>query len=109
MLIMLQETLTMRHAGWALGMLLGLTAIIGCGSDDSDVTTADVDTGAVAGPLYLIAASFLTGDQTETYLVTSTSFDETTIVDPTDGPKLLGGIVPVVRNGSVFVPDSNGP
>jgi hypothetical protein len=108
---MLQETLTLRHASWALAMLLGLTASTGCGGDDNAITTASLDTGAseTAGPLYLIAASFITGDQTETYLVTSTSFDESTIVDPTDGPKLLGGIVPVVRNGSVFVPDSNGP
>jgi hypothetical protein len=82
------------------------TAAVGCGSDDGTrLAPGEGD----SGPLYLVAASFITGDQTETYLVTTTSFDETTIVDPTNGPQLLGGIVPVVRNGSVYAPDSNGP
>lgn len=86
---------------------LAATAAIGCGNDDA--TSVVPGETAEGGPLYLIAASFITGDQTETYLVTSPTFDETTTVNATDGPQLLGGIVPVVRNGSVYAPDSNGP
>lgn len=97
----------------AIAAALGLIVLAGCGGDDSTGTSGPGSTddkdGAGNGPLYLIAASFITGDQTETYLVTSPTFDETTTIDPTRGPKLLGGIVPITRNGSVFAPDSNGP
>jgi hypothetical protein len=95
-----------KQRATALGVLLSVIALGGCGGEE-DVTSTAVET--TAGPLYLVAASILTGDQTETYLVTSPSFDETTVIEPTDGPKLLGGIVPTVRNGSVYAPDSNGP
>jgi hypothetical protein len=93
--------------GAAMATLSSIAALAGCGSED-DVTSATEEL-APRGPLYLVAASFLTGDQTETYLVTSPTFDETTSIDPTDGPKLLGGIVPVAHGGSVYAPDSNGP
>jgi hypothetical protein len=98
---------TQRAARTPRTALVALVAMAagGCGNDD-ETSVGDV---VGSGPLYLIAASFITGDQTETYLVTSPSFDETTTIDPTDGPQLLGGIVPVVRNGSVYAPDSNGP
>lgn len=86
----------------AIGCWL-LLSIAGCG--DSRTSAG----GDGTGPLYLIATSFSAGDETETYLVTADSFDEGTTIDPTDGPKLLGGVVPLVRNGSVFVPDANGP
>jgi hypothetical protein len=59
--------------------------------------------------LYLVAASFITGDDIETYLVTTETFDESTSIDPTNGPKLLGGIDVVVGGGGIFAPDSNGP
>lgn len=87
--------------------LLALASVVlsnGCRNDaDSDRTNGGT------GPLYLVATSFSAGDQTETYLVTTPAFDSSTRIDPTDGPKLLGGVVPVVRNGAVFLPDSNGP
>lgn len=86
---------------------------------DEDETTEPVEESDAGGgdagaqerdPLYLIATSFVTGDERETYLVTSSSFDSSTKVPSlTDGPKLLGGIVPVVHDGVVFVPDSNSP
>ncbi|HTV24772.1 MAG TPA: hypothetical protein VMG12_39035, partial [Polyangiaceae bacterium] len=87
-------------------LALAAAAALAC-SGDEEANAAPSGTGS--GPLYLIAASFISGDQTETYLVTSPTFDESTTIDPTDGPQLLGGIVPVVRNGSVYAPDSNGP
>jgi hypothetical protein len=92
--------------------LTGLLALAGCGDDDSSDTGTPTDqagTEAGSGALYLIAATVLAGDQTETYLVTSPTFDESTKLDPTNGPKLLGGVSPVVHDGSAFVPDSNGP
>lgn len=61
------------------------------------------------GPLYLVATTFSAGDQDETYLVTTDRFDAQTALDPTSGPKLLGGVVPTVHNGAVFVPDSSAP
>lgn len=85
-----------------------VAAALGCGSDDAAGREEEGEGGS-DGPLYVIAASFITGDQTETYLVTSDSFDKSTKIDPTDGPKLLGGIDVVVRDGSVFAPDGNGP
>lgn len=90
----------------ALAGLFGAPFLAGC-SGDGDGT--QLGATSTEGPLYLVAASFLSGDQTETYLVTSPTFDETTVIDPTNGPQLLGGIVPVVHGGSVYAPDSNGP
>jgi hypothetical protein len=86
----------------ALSLVFGLA---GC-SDDSK---KEANAPAGDGPLYVIATEFTAGDQAETYLVTTNRFDETTSFDPTNGPKLLGGIVPVVHGGAVYVPDSNGP
>lgn len=74
----MQETKTMKRPGAALVALLA-TAALGCGTDDA-TSVAPNESGE--GPLYLIAASFITGDQTETYLVTSPTFDETTAVKP---------------------------
>jgi hypothetical protein len=89
------------------------------GGQPSGGTTADAGSGPLGGqasggaqsavPLYLIATSFSAGDQRETYLVTSPSFDEETTFNTTDGPKLLGGVVPVVHGGAVYVPDPNSP
>jgi hypothetical protein len=76
------------------------------GSQDG---SPDSGTGETKKPLYLIAAAFLSADQYETYLVTSSTFEKSTKIDPTRGPKLLGGIVPVVVGGSVYAPDSNAP
>jgi hypothetical protein len=80
------------------------------GGDAATSTDAGAgDAGSSEKPLYLIAAAFLSADQYETYLVTSTTFEKSTQIDPTRGPKLLGGIVPVVVGGSVYAPDSNAP
>jgi hypothetical protein len=82
-------------------------AVTACTSDEEQKQDAGVE--ASEGPLYVIASSFITGDEIETYLVTTDSFDKSTEIDPTDGPKLLGGIDIVVHDGAVFAPDSNGP
>ncbi|MGC4088046.1 MAG: hypothetical protein QM756_09135 [Polyangiaceae bacterium] len=79
--------------------------VLGCSSDDGEKKGP----GTGSGPLYLLATNFSAGDQAETYLVTTSTFDASTVIDPTSGPKLLGGVVPVVRDGAVFVPDANGP
>jgi hypothetical protein len=78
---------------------------------DDGATVTDTPPGGASGegPLYLVATNFSAGDQDETYLVTSTSFDATTTIDSTNGPKLLGGIVPTVHGGAVFAPDSTSP
>jgi len=91
------------RVSWAC---LGLAAAgIGCGSDD--ITTSTSGTGT--GPLYLVATFFSTGDTETTYFVTSPTFDETTQLDSTDGPELLGGVVPTIWNGAVFAPDAMAP
>lgn len=59
--------------------------------------------------LYVVATSFEAGDQRETYLVTTGRFDRATELDPTDGPKVLGGVVPIAHAGSVYVPDAGRP
>lgn len=64
---------------------------------------------AQAAPLYLIATSFTAGDQRETYLVTSKTFDASTTINPSSGVKLLGGVVPLVHNESVFVSSQQEP
>lgn len=88
----------------------GLPALLlGACDDGATVTGAPPGGGAGEGPLYLVATTFSAGDQDETYLVTSSSFDSTTSIDSTNGPKLLGGIVPTVHGGSVFAPDSTSP
>lgn len=79
------------------------------GSDGSLPPAEPGANESAGGSLYLIATSFSAGDQTETYLVTTDSFDETTVVDSTDGPSLLGGVVPTVRNGAVYAPDTGSP
>lgn len=80
------------------------------GKQDAGASDAGAsDAGDAKKPLYLIAAAFLSGDQYETYLVTSATFEKSTKINPTRGPKLLGGIVPVVVGGSVYAPDSNAP
>ena len=61
------------------------------------------------GDLFLVATSFEAGDERETFFVTSPTFDETTTFDPTDGPKVLGGVVPVVHDGVLFVTDAGRP
>ena len=96
---------------------VGFVLMLGCAlagtSACEDEPTGDDGEGeahaAHDGPLYLFATRFEAGDQIETYLVTTDSLDRDTKVDPTDGPKLLGGIVPLVHNGMAYVPDSNGP
>lgn len=61
------------------------------------------------GPLYVVATSFEVGEERETYLVTTESFDEDTEIDPRDGPHLLGGVVPIAHGGAVYVPDAGRP
>jgi hypothetical protein len=91
---------------------LGLVALA-CSDDGARLlapSAADPSVPSADGsPLYLIATSFITGDQIETYLVTSPTFDESTVIDPTNGPKLLGGIDMTVSGGRAFGPQSNGP
>jgi hypothetical protein len=112
----------------ALGVSATALVLAACGSDEATVlgpeAPSDQSGGGTGGepgddnagddsgdqdPLYLIATSFITGDQLETYLITSKTFDESTVVDPTNGPKLLGGIDITVGAGYAFAPDSNGP
>jgi hypothetical protein len=101
---------------------LAVLLTAGCSSDEARVIETDIaseqpatdseqpgGTETAAEPLYLIATSFITGDELETYLVTSKTFDESTVIDPTNGPKLLGGIDILVGGGRAFAPDSNGP
>jgi hypothetical protein len=90
--------------GVSLVTMLALSGI-GCGDDDSRSEVLSTSTS----PLYLIATYFNAGDQQETYLVTSSTFDAQTKINPTDGIKVLGGVIPIVHNGSVFVTDSNAP
>jgi hypothetical protein len=96
----------------ALGLVLGAW-LAACAGDDAEVLTGQppspLTPAGEGSPLYLVATSFITGDQIETYLVTTESFDESTVIEPTNGPKLLGGIDVVVGGGSAFAPDSNGP
>jgi len=91
-----------------LSSCLGILAALGtsaCSGGEHDDKVGESGTG----PLYLLATNFSAGDQNETYLVTSKTFDADTKIDPTNGPKLLGGIVPTVHGGAAFVPDANGP
>ncbi|MET0342262.1 MAG: hypothetical protein ABW252_14755 [Polyangiales bacterium] len=68
---------------------------------------APTASGAGAGPRWVVATSFVTADQTETYLVTTKSLAADATLDPTRGPKLLGGVVPRVHAGAVYVPEAN--
>jgi hypothetical protein len=90
--------------GWLALALAG--GSIGCGSDDDGAPSPE---GAGSGPLYLIATFFSAGDNETTYFVTSPTFDASTQIDSTNGPELLGGVVPTVWNGAVFAPDSTAP
>jgi hypothetical protein len=102
-----QARIALRLLPAIIGCAVGVTA---CADDELDARdTAQAEATAGDGPLYLIASSFSAGDQTETYLVTTPTFDKDTEIDATDGPKLLGGIVPNVVGHAVIVPDSNGP
>lgn len=58
---------------------------------------------------YLTAVWISAGDVDETYLVVTDSFDASTELEPTNGVQLLGNIVPVVHEGSVYVTDANAP
>jgi hypothetical protein len=104
-----------RSASTLAKALVALSAslLAACGSDEDPIDTlseGNVGEGtAPTDPLYVVATSFITGDDLETYLVTSDTFDESTVINPTAGPKLLGGIDLVVGGGAVFAPDSNGP
>ena len=84
-------------------------ALPACSADNAPADEVHTSAANAQGPLYLIATSLEAGDERETYLVTSPSFDRTTKIDPTGGPKLLGGTVPVVQDGAVFVPDAGRP
>lgn len=109
-----------RRTGWTARHVVASSALAlaACGSDEEQIDAlgdSAVGQGTLQGapqqedPLYVIATSFITGDDLETYLVTTDTFDESTVIDPTAGPKLLGGIDLVVGGGAVFAPDSNGP
>jgi hypothetical protein len=88
---------------------LALSAGVGCGEEATVIPSNGSNGDAAGGPLYLIATTFSAGDQDETYLVTSPTFDATTTIDSTRGPKLIGGVVPTVFGGAVYAPDSQGP
>lgn len=96
----------LRRAITALGCA---TLLVACGDGAPAKTEAPSDGSSSTEPLYVVATSFFTGDQLESYLVTSKTFDESTTIDPTDGPKLLGGVDLVVGGGFVFAPDTNAP
>jgi hypothetical protein len=91
-----------------LGLLLG-PALAGCSDEATVVGEEPAAPVGERGPLYLVATTFSAGDQDETYFVTSPSFDAATSIDSTNGPKLIGGVVPTVYRGAVFAPDSAGP
>lgn len=97
----------------ARGLILScaLASISGCKDDDAGTEPDEQKEHEhpTDGPLYLFATRFEAGDQIETYLVTTDSLNKDTELDPTDGPKLLGGIVPLTHDGVVYAPDSNGP
>jgi hypothetical protein len=96
------------HVRLSVLPLLAL-ALAGC-SDEATVVGEQPGTPSeAAGPLYLVATTFSAGDQDQTYFVTSPSFDPQTQIDSTNGPQLLGGVVPTVYGGAVFAPDSAGP
>lgn len=109
------------RTSWGVLALAGLTPLgLACSDGGAEVLTATpggtsaeatrpLNPGDAAGPLYLIATTFITGDERESYLVTTPTFDESTVIDPTNGPKLLGGIDVSVWGGRAFAPDSNGP
>ena len=98
-----------RHVVSLSVLVAACAALAGCGEEATVVGGEPADPEAASGPLYLVATTFSAGDQDETYFVTSTSFDAQTRIDSTNGPKLLGGIVPTVYGGAVFAPDATGP
>lgn len=104
---MMFERVQSRFTVDIVALALASLSVVACSNDAS--SGVPNDEGGSETPLYVIATNFSAGDQAETYLVTTPSFDESTTIDPTNGPKLLGGIVPVVRNGAVFIAEANGP
>jgi hypothetical protein len=102
----------------ALGLLVGVAACGGDGSDDAarEVTpggASDAGTSpegsAAKPPLYLVSAEVSAGDQYETYMALAPSFDATTQFNPLSGIKLLGRMSPIAHNGAVYTPDANAP
>jgi hypothetical protein len=91
----------------ALAALL-LAACAACG-DEATVLEAPAPPAGGGGPLYLVAPAFFNGDDVETYLITTTSFDTSTRFDPTSGARILGEIVPIVHNGAVYATDGRAP
>jgi hypothetical protein len=91
----------------SLLFLLLLGSVAACDSSEDAAAESRVDS-ETDGPLYALATSYITGDDIETYLVTSKTFDETTKIDPKDGPKFRGGIDIVLHDGALFAPESNG-
>lgn len=115
---MIIEQRQRRASRMALGVALALGfAAMGC--SDSETVLAPPPDGAgddpgdppsaVLPPAYLTAVWLSAGDVDETYLVVTDSFDESTELEPTNGVQLLGNIVPIVHEGSVYVTDANAP
>ena len=93
-----------------------LSALVACGGDDARVvetatpaSNPEPEAPAASGPLYLVAPAFFNGDDVETYLITTRSFDTSTTFDPTSGARVLGEVVPIVHNGAVFATDARAP
>jgi hypothetical protein len=94
-------------------------ALVACGGDDARVVEQPAPPGgdtnppdapdAPSTPLYLVAPAFFNGDDVETYLITTSTFDASTTFDPTSGARVLGEVVPIVHNGKVFASDDRAP
>jgi hypothetical protein len=87
-----------------------LIACFACGDDAELVATPGIPTGEdPSGPLYLVAPAFFNADDAETYLITTDRFDASTAIDPASGARVLGEVVPIVHDGTVFATDARAP
>lgn len=84
------------------------SVLLACG-DDARVIEAPTGSGDPGGPLYLVAPAFFNGDDSETHLITTSSFDAATTFDPTGGMTVIGEVVPIVHGGAVFATDGQSP
>ena len=100
---------THRHYPAVLVLIAALAQSACSEESDGPAKRGNSDDSGEDGPLYVVATSFEVGDERETYLVTTDSFDKDTEIDPRDGPQLLGGVVPLAHRGAVYVPDAGRP
>ena len=108
-------------SGWSVARTAGIAALAGlatlaCGDDARVVVDEPItpllpsDTaGTDSDPLYLTAALVSTGDSSETRLILTDTFDETTVIDLSSGVSVLGPVVPVVHGGAVFLTEGDAP